>query len=199
MKKLSIFIFAISFIFSILLLGCINTPSISTDSIDFTGQPCGGVQGIPCPGGYSCEVERGEISDSFGKCVKPSMQNNTQLLEQNNSKPSNCSLNSSYLLDDLSCACPAGFEFDYSEWRVYKADAQGRDFEEYETMAECVPLGTALKTLCVPGKLYEESASKRRDCVCPKGFEFDYDIIGYEYNGSAESPIMGSTCVTIEE
>ncbi|MBI5159733.1 hypothetical protein HY992_06460 [Candidatus Micrarchaeota archaeon] len=196
------FFFYLFFAFAIFLFGCI-TPGISPGSIDFTGQPCGGVQGIPCPEGYSCEVAREEgdyTSDSFGACVKLSVQNDSKTIQANKTnetKTSFCKTGSSYLIDDLSCVCPESFEFDYSTVLSYKANAKGQEYEELETFAECVPLGNASTTLCVLGKLYEESASKRRECACPKGFKFDSSILGYDYNFStgAESPIMGSTCV----
>lgn len=119
----------------VFLSGCPSVFPPVTPSINFTGQPCGGVQGIPCPEGYECEVEQTEeiITDQFGKCVPAEMT--------------------------------------------------------------APPTQNASKKLCVISESYELSASKDVDCVCPEGYEFDYDIIGYSHEGGVESPILGVTCV----
>lgn len=103
----------------VLLSGCPSVfPSVS--SINFTGQPCGGVQGIPCREGYECEVEQTEemITDQFGKCVPyttPELENASQPPAQNASKKL-CEIGESYELSaskDVECVCPEGYELGY--------------------------------------------------------------------------------------
>lgn len=39
---------------------------------EYEGQVCGGIQGLPCPDGYFCELPAGECrsADLQGKCVE---------------------------------------------------------------------------------------------------------------------------------
>jgi len=78
--------------------------------------------------------------------------------------------------------CPEGYECDTGNVTV--TDAFGK----------CVPISDSKPGVCELGKQYEESATKKVDCVCPEGYEFKTEIIGYSHEGDVESPIMGLKC-----
>lgn len=52
-------------------------------------------------------------------------------------------------------------------------------------------------TICELGKKYERSALKKDGCVCPDGYVFDSNIIGYDQcmGEGSECPILEVECV----
>lgn len=82
-------------------------------------QRCGGVAGISCPLGYTCEYETNElIIDNIGSCVSESESseeiNEAELIEYNESFGKVCPLKVKFLgkkdANPIGCQCPQGFE-----------------------------------------------------------------------------------------
>lgn len=98
------------------------------------GWVCGGLIGLPCPGGYDCEYGNKDVTDAFGVCVPTT----DELPPQNQSYNKTCELGREYEISsssDLNCTCPAGYRFDFS---IIGYSHRG-DVESPILGGECVP------------------------------------------------------------